>query len=47
MLELVLTREDANTEWALLVEWLVADGERVQAGQPVCQVETSKALLEL
>jgi acetyltransferase-like isoleucine patch superfamily enzyme len=25
----------------------VADGERVQAGQPVCQVETSKALLEL
>jgi acetyltransferase-like isoleucine patch superfamily enzyme len=29
------------------VEWLVPDRERVVKGQPVCLVETSKALLEL
>ena len=29
------------------MEWLVPDRERVAKGQPVCLVETSKALLEL
>ena len=35
MLEIVLTREDANTEYALLAEWLVEDRADVTAGQPV------------
>jgi acetyltransferase-like isoleucine patch superfamily enzyme len=47
VLEIVLTREDANTEYALLAEWLVADREDVTAGQPVCVVETTKATVEV
>ncbi len=47
MLEIVLTREDANTEYALLAEWLVPDRSDVEAGQPVCVVETTKATVEV
>ena len=47
MLEIVLTREDANTEYALLAEWLVEDRSEVAAGQPVCVVETTKATVEV
>ena len=47
MLEIVLTREDANTEYALLAEWLVEDRAEVGAGQPVCVVETTKATVEV
>ena len=47
MLEILLTREDANTEYALLAEWLVPDRSEVAAGQPVCVVETTKATVEV
>ena len=47
MHEIVLTREDANTEYALLAEWLVEDRSEVAAGQPVCVVETTKATVEV
>ncbi len=47
MLEIVLTREDANTEFALLAEWLVEDRVEVAQGQPVCVVETTKATVEI
>ncbi len=47
MLEIVLTREDANTEYALVAEWLVPDRSDVEAGQAVCVVETTKATVEV
>jgi len=47
MHEIVLTREDANTEFALLAEWLVEDRGEVAQGQPVCVVETTKATVEV
>ena len=47
MREIVLTREDANTEYALVSEWLVEDRSQVAAGQPVCVVETTKATVEV
>jgi acetyltransferase-like isoleucine patch superfamily enzyme len=47
VLEIVLTREDANTEFALLAEWLVEDRAEVARGQPVCVVETTKATVEI
>jgi acetyltransferase-like isoleucine patch superfamily enzyme len=47
VLEIVLTREDANTEFALLAEWLVEDRSQVEQGQPVCVVETTKATVEI
>lgn len=43
----MLTREDANSESALLSEWLVDDRAEVRKGQPVCVVETSKAAIEI
>jgi acetyltransferase-like isoleucine patch superfamily enzyme len=47
VLEIVLTREDANTEFALLAEWLVEDRAEVSQGEPVCVVETTKATVEI
>jgi acetyltransferase-like isoleucine patch superfamily enzyme/glycine cleavage system H lipoate-binding protein len=47
MIEIVLTREDANTEYALLAEWLVENEAEVGQGQPVCIVETTKATVEI
>ena len=47
MLEIVLTREDANTEFALLAEWLVEDRAQVELGQAVVVVETTKATVEV
>jgi acetyltransferase-like isoleucine patch superfamily enzyme len=47
VLEIVLTREDANTEFALLAEWLVEDRAEVEKGQPVVVVETTKATVEV
>jgi acetyltransferase-like isoleucine patch superfamily enzyme len=47
VLEIVLTREDANTEYALVSEWLVPDRSEVEVGQPVCVVETTKATVEV
>ncbi len=46
-LDIVLTREDANSESAVLVEWLAGDGEQVRKGQAVCVVETSKSAIEI
>jgi acetyltransferase-like isoleucine patch superfamily enzyme len=43
----VLTREDANSDSALLAEWLVDDRADVAKGRPVCVVETSKASIEI
>ncbi|HET7566637.1 MAG TPA: biotin/lipoyl-containing protein [Gaiellaceae bacterium] len=47
MLEIVLTREDANSESALLSEWLADDRAAVKKGHVVCVVETSKASVEI
>ncbi|HVS84016.1 MAG TPA: biotin/lipoyl-containing protein [Gaiellaceae bacterium] len=47
MLEIVLTREDANSESALLAEWLADDRTAVRKGRAVCVVETSKASVEI
>jgi acetyltransferase-like isoleucine patch superfamily enzyme len=47
VIEIILTREDANTESAIVTEWLVADGEEVRRHQPVVVVETTKASLEI
>ena len=35
----------AERDSVLVARWLVADGERVRAGQPVCDVETTKTAI--
>jgi len=34
-------------EEAVLQEWLVAEGDRVEEGQPIAMIETDKAVAEL
>ncbi|WP_214322211.1 2-oxo acid dehydrogenase subunit E2 [Nonomuraea sediminis] len=45
--DLVLPKLNPNDTEYLLVEWLVADGKPVRAGEPVAVVESSKAASEL
>jgi acetyltransferase-like isoleucine patch superfamily enzyme len=47
VIPVVLQREDANSETALLVEWLVDDRAQVERSQPICVVETAKAAIEI
>jgi 2-oxoglutarate dehydrogenase E2 component (dihydrolipoamide succinyltransferase) len=47
MAELAVPKLNSNDVSYTLVEWLVADGQRVTAGDPVVVVETSKAAEEL
>jgi pyruvate/2-oxoglutarate dehydrogenase complex dihydrolipoamide acyltransferase (E2) component len=44
---IVVPRENVNDESATLVAWSVAGGTRVAPGQPIAQIETSKAVVEL
>ncbi len=39
-------RESTNDDYVLLVEWLCDDGCQVSEGEPVCSLETSKAVIE-
>jgi pyruvate/2-oxoglutarate dehydrogenase complex dihydrolipoamide acyltransferase (E2) component len=43
----LVPRENVNDESAMLVAWSAADGSRVEAGQCVAQVETSKAVVDV
>ncbi len=42
-----IPRDTVNDEFARLVAWRAAEGERVDAGRVVAEVETSKAVLEI
>jgi pyruvate dehydrogenase E2 component (dihydrolipoamide acetyltransferase) len=44
---IVVPQLNVNDETVLLGSWLVKAGDTVAAGQPVCEVETSKATMEL
>jgi acetyltransferase-like isoleucine patch superfamily enzyme len=45
--EVVVPREGVNDEVAHVVRWLIADGGRVDAGQPIVFLETTKATFDL
>ena len=44
---IVVPRENVNDESATLIAWTIAPGARVAPGQPVAQIETSKAVIDL
>ncbi len=44
---IAVPRENVNDQTVMLVSWLVADGDRVEPGQSLVQVETSKAVVEI
>ncbi len=44
---IVLPQLGASLESAVLLEWRVAVGDAVQAGEPLCEIETDKASVEI
>ncbi|NBV20738.1 MAG: hypothetical protein EBS05_01905, partial [Proteobacteria bacterium] len=46
-MQVFLPKENNNDESARLLDWRVASGERVEAGQTLAEFETSKATFEL
>ena len=47
MVEAVIPKLDETTEVATVERWLVQEGEQVEQGQPICEVETDKALVQV
>lgn len=47
MVEAVIPKLDETTEVATVERWLVREGERVEQGQAICEVETDKALVQV
>ncbi|MET7948483.1 2-oxo acid dehydrogenase subunit E2 [Micromonospora sp. NPDC005324] len=47
MTDLVVPKLNNNDTTYVLIDWLAADGEEVRAGEPIAEVETSKAAEEL
>jgi 2-oxoglutarate dehydrogenase E2 component (dihydrolipoamide succinyltransferase) len=45
--DLVVPKLNNNDTTYVLLDWLASDGERVRAGEPIAEVETSKAAEEL
>ncbi len=45
--EVLMPRQGQSVESCILVEWLVQEGERVSAGQPLASIETDKAVFEV
>ena len=47
MFEAIIPKLDETTELATVERWLVQEGEQVEIGQPICEVETDKALVQV
>lgn len=46
-MNVVVPREDANDDTAVLQRWLVEDGQEVVTGQPLCLLETTKTVFQV
>src|SRR4051812_20641044 len=44
---ILVPREIVNADSVFVVRWLIAEGAAVEAGTTVCEVETSKAVLNV
>lgn len=47
MVEAAIPKLDETTELAIVERWLVQEGDYVEQGQPICEVETDKALVQV
>src|SRR5207248_2955611 len=47
MVAVTLPQLSLSMEEGKVLRWLVADGDRVRAGQPVVEIETDKATVEV
>ncbi|VGO12943.1 Dihydrolipoyl dehydrogenase [Pontiella desulfatans] len=46
-LEVLMPRQGQSVESCIIIEWKVAEGDAVTAGQALCEVETDKATFEV
>ena len=46
-LEVILPKVDLDMDSGTIVEWKIAEGDRVQQGDIVFEMETGKALMEV
>lgn len=46
-LEVILPKVDMDMDSGTIVEWKIAEGDRVQQGDIVFEMETGKALMEV
>ena len=47
MTDVVLKSLDTNADFVILVEWLLPEGSNVALGEAICNVETSKTIVEI
>jgi len=47
MIEIIVPQEDVNTEFIVMVEWIVDERAKVKKGDSICCIETSKSVLEI
>lgn len=47
MYEVILPKIEANTNEAMISEWLKKEGDEVKKGEPLFVVETAKAVIEV
>jgi pyruvate/2-oxoglutarate dehydrogenase complex dihydrolipoamide acyltransferase (E2) component len=47
LVEVIVPKLGLTMEEATVSRWLVADGERVTAGQTICEIETDKVTEEI
>ncbi len=45
--EVIVPKLGNSVETCIIVEWKKAEGERVEQGEPLCDVETDKAIMEI
>ena len=45
--EVLMPRQGQSVESCIIIEWRVAEGDTVEEGQPVCDIETDKAAFEV
>jgi acetyltransferase-like isoleucine patch superfamily enzyme len=45
--DVIVPTSDVNSETGVIVEWKIADGARVESGDIVADIETSKAVIEV
>jgi pyruvate/2-oxoglutarate dehydrogenase complex dihydrolipoamide acyltransferase (E2) component len=45
--QVLVPRESANDDYAILVSWSCADGDAVKSGDTICELEFSKAVVEI
>ena len=45
--EVLMPRQGQSVESCIIIEWRVQEGDAVEEGQPVCDVETDKAVFEV